>query len=223
VRNFKKQLAYLAEKCQVVKPSDIKECKPQGRKPIVGITFDDGFVCIVETALPLLKKHHLPAGVCVPTGSLGQGLKLSETETPAYESEVVINERQILNIDSASFEIFSHSVSHVRLNELEDHRLEAELAGSKQVLETILGHKILGISYPYGCYDARVCRAAKQAGYMIGFTTEPRMVGKATDVMQIGRFSISAKERLAVFKLKVNGGYQVSRYLRMVKRLVLRK
>ena len=222
VIGFTKQMAYLAEKCIVVKPSKIKSAHTDGAKILAAITFDDAFVSILENAVPILKEHRLPAGIFVPTGNLGQPPRWKIPENCCTQNEAVMSHRQIVELDNDGFEIFSHTLSHPVLSEIEDDKLDTELVKSKQELERILNHEVIGISYPHGAYDDNVCKAALRAGYSMGFTIEPYTNDEFTDNMKIGRFSVSPRDNMTKFKLKVSGAYQAVRFLRVLKTLVVR-
>ncbi|GAG07761.1 unnamed protein product, partial [marine sediment metagenome] len=71
VCRFEKQMAYLAKNCRVVGISEICKAKVDAQCA-VAITFDDAFVSVLENAVPVLKRHGLPAGLFVPTGNLAQ-------------------------------------------------------------------------------------------------------------------------------------------------------
>ncbi len=215
---FRRQMAYLAKNCFVVKPSKIKTAKANGTDNVVAITFDDAFTNIIENAVPVLKEHGFPAGIFVPVGNLGKPPRWSMRDGCLDKNEIIISKEQIEKLDRDGFEIFSHTLSHPALTEIEDNSLESELASSKHALEKIVGHEISGVSYPHGAYDTRVREAAQKAGYRLGFTIEPSIVDSATDCLEIGRVSVSPKDGLIKFRLKVSGAYQVVKYLRTLKK-----
>ena len=223
VISFARQMAYLAEKCCVVKPSMIKDTQADGSTILIAITFDDAFVSFRENALPLLKEYGLSAGVFVPTGNLGRKPGWAMARDCLDSNEVVMNEQQIVELSRDGFEILSHTVSHPLLTEIDDDRLQKELIESKRELQKIIGHEISGISYPYGAYDVRVCDAAKRAGYQLGFTIEPQIIDCSSDDMTIGRFKVSPGDSLIKFRLKVNGGYAAVKYLSKLKGLLKRR
>lgn len=220
---FEKQMGYLASRCKVVRVSEILAAEPDDFNAIVAITFDDAFVSVLRNGLPVLKRHGLTASVLIPTGNLAQPPKWDIPESSSDRYEVVMSKEQVVEIDEDGFEVLSHTVSHCVLTDLNDAALKSELSGSKHALEGIIGHEVCGISYPHGAYDSRVCRAARQAGYLSGYTIEPRIVGSRTDSMQIGRVSVSPKDSLFEFKLKVGGAYQVVSCLRTIKKRLFRR
>jgi peptidoglycan/xylan/chitin deacetylase (PgdA/CDA1 family) len=223
ITSFKTQISYLAGKCKVVKASEILTASINGDNPVVAITFDDAFVNVFENALPVLKKHRLPATIFVPTGNLGQSPKWDIPQTSMDKNDVVMNEKQLMEFNKSGFELLSHTVSHCVLTELDDDTLKDELSNSKSALEKMLGREIGGISYPHGEYNSKVCNAAKKTGYKLGFTIEPAIVNASTDPMRIGRVIVSPHDSLFQFKLKVAGAYQVLISLRNTKRKLLKR
>jgi GT2 family glycosyltransferase/peptidoglycan/xylan/chitin deacetylase (PgdA/CDA1 family) len=223
VTGFMKQMAYIARKCCVVKPSMIKDAQVNGSKVLLSITFDDAFVSVRENALPVLKKYGLSAGVFVTTGCLGQPPNWSMAYDCPDRDDTVMSEQQVKELDNDGIEILSHTISHSTLTQVNDDKLQEELVGSQRELRRLIRREIPGISYPYGEYDPRVCDAARRAGYKFGFTIEPQMVNYSPDDMSIGRFSVSPKDGMLKFGLKVHGSYQAERYLRRLKRLFMRK
>ncbi len=222
IRQFERQMAYLAKKHTVVKASHIKPVPTHGKRTIVVITFDDAFVSVLKNALPILKKWGLPANIFVPTNNLGKPPQWEMLDCCLDDKdETVINKQQVANLNNGEFEVSSHTVSHPALTDIDEDRLMYELLNSKRELERMIGCKVLAISYPYGAYDKRVCEAAKKAGYELGFTTEPCILNNCTDNLQIGRFAVSTRDSLMKFKLKISGAYQVTKYLRTMKRKLM--
>ena len=221
VPGFSKQMVYLANKCSVVKPSKIKNMSSDKGKILTAITFDDAFVSVFENAMPVLKKHNLPAAVFVPTGNLGKNPLWTLSDDCSDSNETVMNEQQIMELDKNGFDIFSHTVSHPVLTEIEFDMLMNELKDSKEALENILNHPVYAVSYPHGAYNSNVCNAAKEVGYKQAFTIQPLFVDESTDDMRIGRFVVSPKDGLFKFRLKVSGAYQVVRYLQILKKKLI--
>ena len=221
IPGFSKQMAYLADKCNAVKPSNIKNNPTDSDRILTAITFDDAFVSLLENAIPVLRKYKLPAAVFVPTGNLGKAPLWTLSDDCSDSNETVMNEQQIMELDKNGFDIFSHTVSHPVLTEIESDMLMNELKDSKQALESILNHPVRAVSYPHGAYNSNVCEAAKQAGYEQAFTITPSVVDESTNDMSIGRFAVSPKDGLFKFKLKVRGAYQIVRYLRKLKKMLI--
>ena len=71
---FAAQMALLAEQAEVVPlarlPGAIGRRRPS--RPLVAITFDDGYLDNLVTARPILERHGLPATVFLVSGWLGR-------------------------------------------------------------------------------------------------------------------------------------------------------
>lgn len=223
VAAFEKQMAYLANYCNVVKASEITAAPTNRSNVTVAITFDDALVSFLDNALPVLEKYKLPAAVFVPTGSLDSHPNWALEDDCDYADEKVMSQEDIANLSKANCEVFSHTVSHLHLDEIGDSELSNELEQSKRTLEQIIGHDIIAISYPYGAYNSRVCARARQMGYELGFTVEPYWVESSPSSLEIGRFKVSGSDGMLKFRLKVAGAYQVLRYLKTAKRVLTRQ
>lgn len=218
VQTFEKQMAYLAKSCCVVKASEIMRAPVDGFRPIVGVTFDDALASFCDNALPILQRYGLPATVFVPTGNLGKRPTWAVEKDCFDDDEIVIDEESVTELDKLGCEVLSHTVSHPHLTDIDDVGLETELEESKRTLETIVGHNVLGISYPYGDYDERTRRVAEMKGYQVGFSVEPYSVDSSPDNFRIGRFRVSPTDGMLKFRLKAGGAYEVLKYLRAIKR-----
>lgn len=223
VKSFRRQIEYLARVCTVVKPSNIRIAQANGTDYVTAITFDDAFVNVIRNAVPILKEYGLTAGIFVPTDNIGQPPRWELPENCLDKNETIMSKEHIAELDKDGFEVFSHTISHSMLTEIDEDRLKCELLESKRELERITGRKVSAISYPHGEYDTRVCKAAKRTGYKFGFTIEPRMIDCSPDDMRIGRFVVSPRDNLLKFRLKVSGAYQAVKYLRALKKLFVRK
>lgn len=73
-------------------------------------------------------------------------------------------------------EIGSHTARHANLAALTPADLDDELVRSRQLIEDRTGRTPTSIAYPYGLFHDGVVEAAARAGYLAGFTLEPRPV-----------------------------------------------
>lgn len=81
-------------------------------------------------------------------------------------------------------QIGSHTAAHRDLTRLSDDDLRAALGTPPESRM---------IAYPHGRADARVARAAREAGYELGFTTDAEPVTPDTDPLLIGRVYPSSR------------------------------
>jgi peptidoglycan/xylan/chitin deacetylase (PgdA/CDA1 family) len=88
---------------------------------------------------------------------------------------------------ATGFEIGFHTLRHDRLTELDDGDLARAMSEGRAPLEAASQHPLTAISYPHGDADARVARAAREAGFRIGFTGRYEPVVDTSDPLLLGR------------------------------------
>jgi peptidoglycan/xylan/chitin deacetylase (PgdA/CDA1 family) len=137
----------------------------------LAVTFDDAYRSVLELARPILDRLDLPGTVFVPTRFAGGGELASWRGVDCYldgphaRELAVMSWGELAGLSSLGWEIGSHTRSHPRLTQLEDHELLGELAGSREACEHGLGAPCHSIAFPYGDTDARVVAAAGATGY----------------------------------------------------------
>ena len=127
---------------------------------MIGITFDDGYASVLESALPELQRRGFGATVFVISDRLG-GTNAWD-KGPAWQ---LLDADGVSRLATAGIEIGSHGATHVRLAGLDADRLAAEVAGSKASLAELVGSQVRGLAYPYGSMDAAARSAVLAAGY----------------------------------------------------------
>src|SRR5688572_1331740 len=73
-KQFERQIATLAQFAEIVPLSDLRRrlnTRPPGGKPLVCLTFDDGYATFYSQVLPILKRYEVPATAFVVTGAVG--------------------------------------------------------------------------------------------------------------------------------------------------------
>lgn len=125
-------------------------------KPII-ISVDDGYVDDVRTILPDLERFHMVATFFVITGRITE---------PGF-----VDADQIRELDRAGMDVGDHTAHHVDLRLLTPSELRTETAGSRQVLDRVLGHPVYFFAYPFGAYDPTVLDAVRAAGFTMAYTT----------------------------------------------------
>ena len=127
---------------------------------LVGITFDDGYVNVLDNAVPELLRHDFTATMFIISGRLGGTNEWDEG--PVWP---LMSDGQVAEVAASGMEIGSHSATHVRLSRVGADRLEAEVSGSRASLAELMGAPIRGFAYPWGSNDAAARRAVRDAGY----------------------------------------------------------
>ena len=150
-----------------VAPGDFEN---QPHKTVI-LTFDDGSASVFQAAFPVLRRYGIPAVIYPVISLLNRHdcvIRGSANAAPVS----FLTPSQISCLAEAGLEVGSHLVSHTPVDELPDHTLREELAQSKVGLERISGKPVVSVAYPYGRYDNRAIRYAKELGFRYGLTTD---------------------------------------------------
>jgi peptidoglycan/xylan/chitin deacetylase (PgdA/CDA1 family) len=164
-------------------------------RPVV-ITFDDGYGDFYSSALPLLKQYGHTATVFQTTGWVG---------TECEPKWMMLNWGELAEIAAAGIEIGAHSHQHPELDRLSDDKLRDELDGPKRMLEDKLGLAVPGFAYPFGLWNARARRAAREAGYAYAYAVGDAMTTSRSDVFTLPRLTVQRTTTLEQFGAMVNG------------------
>jgi peptidoglycan/xylan/chitin deacetylase (PgdA/CDA1 family) len=146
----------------------------------VAITFDDAFRSVLELAKPVLEHYEMVGSVFAPTDFPGAGVPLAwpgieQWLSGPHEGELrCMSWEELDALAGGGWEIGSHTRSHPHLTRLDDAALAVELRGSREDCEERLGRPCVSLAYPYGDVDARVIRAAGEAGYRCAGTLPDR-------------------------------------------------
>ena len=86
-------------------------------------------------------------------------------------SQQMMNETQIQQL-STKYEIGSHTLNHVWLNDSHRNQWEAEIKGSYEWVKNITGDSPVSFCFPGGVYNSSSLAAVFQNGYQLVRTTE---------------------------------------------------
>lgn len=132
------------------------------------LTFDDGYASLADQAYPVLADLGFTATTFLITQYVG-GLNTWDVR---YTRQRLphLDWRAVERWRGRGFDFASHSASHARLTWLSDTDVTGELERSRRALVARLGQEAgQAIAYPFGACDDRVERAARVAGYALGF------------------------------------------------------
>ena len=184
-----------------------------GRRPIDGqylhLSFDDGFRNIFTNAVPILKRHQVPATFYVPTELLGASWERTRDYCQLVNMTGVtemIDWDELQEMAAQGFEIGSHTRTHARFSEVSKNSalLEAEIKGSKQDLEDRLGLECKYIAWPFGEFrdaDDRSLQMTRQSGYHACFSAvRGTIYPQTTDQFRIPRHHFEVEAPLSHIK-----------------------
>jgi peptidoglycan/xylan/chitin deacetylase (PgdA/CDA1 family) len=96
---------------------------------------------------------------------------------------------QVSEMKACGVSFGSHGMSHQILTRAGTD-LNAELQGSKAVLEEKLGHEVRALAYPNGDFNEAVVKGAREAGFEVAFSTRRGYVSRDQDRFALSRINI---------------------------------
>ncbi|HEX5273170.1 MAG TPA: polysaccharide deacetylase family protein, partial [Gemmataceae bacterium] len=129
------------------------------------ITFDDGYRSLLDVTAPCLRRFGYPAVVFVPTDYIGGTNRFDEGNEP---TEAICDWNDLRALDRAGISVQSHGASHRAFSALDAAAREAEVVGSRLVLESGLGRPVEVFAFPFGDGGpdaSEVGGALRRAGY----------------------------------------------------------
>ncbi|MCS6926617.1 MAG: polysaccharide deacetylase family protein [Candidatus Binatia bacterium] len=86
--------------------------------------------------------------------------------------------------------IGAHTVTHPLLTKHPLPLQREEIRASKEHLEKLLGHPVIGFAYPYGGYTRATLSVVREAGFTYACTTRAEGVRRGTDPFELPRFEV---------------------------------
>jgi peptidoglycan/xylan/chitin deacetylase (PgdA/CDA1 family) len=145
-------------------------------KGIVSMTFDDGWKCQYDHALPILDRYEIKATFYIITGCIGP-------TQPEY-----FGAAEIIALQAGGHEIGAHTVMHPNLFFTFPWK-GREILQSKQDLSAI-GIEARSFAYPYGRHHWLVRKMVKRSGFSNSRVVGNRFNGKRKDQWRIAGKSI---------------------------------
>jgi peptidoglycan/xylan/chitin deacetylase (PgdA/CDA1 family) len=172
------------------------------------VTFDDGFISVVENALPVLSKRNIGSAIFVPSCNLNLAPKWLQNTRNEDRDEIVMTIDHLKRIDCSLVTIGSHSLTHADLTKLTIASAKKEIFESKAVLEKITKRKVEYFAFPYGKYSHELLLLAKEARYSRVFTLQPNPGFQEKNEFKTGRYSVSPRTWLIEFFFIIFGAYR---------------
>jgi len=214
------QFRWLSENADCVPLADVlQRCGSGNRtKPVVALTFDDGFACFRQEVLPLLERYRIPATLFVVTRYVGSvdpypfdrwGQK-NRSRTPSIAWRPITWAEIDECLNSSLVSVGSHSHNHFNALDSSDEQLAEEAGISRELLMSHLGQNHASLyAYPYGSSRLGQVRTAyieavRNAGYRLAVTTDLGLARPATPPLQIPRVEVHAYDSPRILKAKVS-------------------
>jgi peptidoglycan/xylan/chitin deacetylase (PgdA/CDA1 family) len=131
---------------------------------VVSLTFDDGFRCQFEKALPILNNHRLPATFFLianrdATHDRWAGHTTDWWKIDWRDDDITMLKQVLLD----GHEIGGHSVTHHP--QIMQTQPDVEARDSKRLIEEWIGSTVTSFCYPFYRSHAYLAGAVKNAGY----------------------------------------------------------
>lgn len=152
IEQFDRQMALIAKHCRVLPLEEVLATRAIDRsdRPLVAITFDDGYLDNCEHAVPILLRHGLPAAFFVSTGMIGGDGRFPHDDARGNSRIPTMSWHHLRFMREAGFSIGSHTVSHIDCAAETENVVWDELVRSREVLQQGLGVSQPVFAYPYG-------------------------------------------------------------------------
>ncbi|WP_252504372.1 polysaccharide deacetylase family protein [Sporosarcina sp. Marseille-Q4943] len=210
VESFEQQIRYLADHHFETLSAHQLYDYLEGRLVVPGkavlITFDDGLLSTKEYAYPILKKYGFSAlqHIISSRTDRAQGAQLFDGEGPLqfFTASDLVELEDVFQFEAHTYELHSlneNSGAGVAL----DHSKEEILLDLRRNIEQVPA--AVSIAYPYGHYNDHFIAAAKEAGLLIGFTTNEGYANRKTSNYEVNRYGMTEKKTFEQFVAYVEG------------------
>lgn len=194
--DLKKQVNYLLSKFKQATLNDIK-LHITGEKKITDpsfvLTFDDGYKDILQT-----KEYFKRLGVRPAIFILSDRNNVAEKELEVKRK--FLNNKEILKLREAGWEIGCHSATHADFSKLSEDDMKKEIIEAKRDLEKELGIPISYFSYPKGKYSPKILSAVSKAGYTLGVSMDDFYLDETTNLLALPRIGVDRTHTFREFK-----------------------
>jgi peptidoglycan/xylan/chitin deacetylase (PgdA/CDA1 family) len=178
------------------------------RQPVV-VSFDDGTVDFVETALPLLVRYSIPVTLYLATSFVEDGRLFPRGGVPLSWSAL----REALTTGLVT--IGSHTHSHALLDRVTPIEAEAELRRSIDLVGDRLGVATEHFAYPKAALPQEAVEEIVRRLFVSAAIGGNRAnVPGRTDVHRLARSPIQASDGMRWFASKLAGGLALEERLR---------
>ncbi len=152
VEQFERQMRLLREHCEVLSIEQVlATASPRrGRRPLVAVTFDDGYLDNYANAAPILRRYRIPCAFFVSTGIVASNRPFPHDVRRGNPPIAMMNWDHLRAMRRWGFTIGSHTVEHIDCVAESEDRVSAELAQSRDDLVRELGPLTPLFAYPYG-------------------------------------------------------------------------
>ena len=192
-----------------VTPIPADRCQPlSSATRYASVTFDDGFISVVENAIPALVERKIPATLFILADLLGTTPTWTTYGEGYGSDDRIASADELRQLPSDLITLGSHTMSHPVLPSLSEVEAKTELMASRQKLTALFGRDIQLFSFPYGALNDSLVSWCREAGYRRVFSILPTQALDDPNEYLSGRVSVEATDWPLEFRLKLLGAYR---------------
>ncbi|MEO6029062.1 MAG: polysaccharide deacetylase family protein, partial [Candidatus Binatia bacterium] len=214
--DFERQMSWLAREGLAISLADL-EGFLAGRQMLASgailVTIDDGAPSAYTRALPILRRHGIPAVLFVPAGEIHAGASAdSHDEGP----EARMTRAQLVEMARSGVTIGSHAWTHHSLGHMSLTAAREQATRSRATLEDLLGTAVTSFAYPFGTradYSDATAELLREAGYTSAFTSQHGAISAHDDALALPRVKVEGGEGMWMFQALTRGGLDGWRWI----------
>lgn len=222
--DFSGQMEYVKKNFEVVSLRDFGNLySKKAERPLLAITFDDGYVDNYDIAFPIMARMEIPFTIFLVTGFLGE---VPPKESNLYPNMRLLSEKQIMEMTASGLVSFArHSHKHIDFSRSNPESLEKDIAENKRCIQQICGRAGLidCLAYPFGRTPKDIIDKM-DTDLRYAFIVDNRVAEldfAYPKTLAISRIHIDSQDNIVKYKWKLSSKYRsVSALARSIRGIV---
>ena len=209
---FARQMDYIRRHHDVVTLDEalaIARSRRRLRRPAALVTFDDGYLSVLEEAWPAMRARGMPGCCFVATDLVGTGATLPHDEgSPVRGLLGLMTWADLRALRDAGWAVGVHSATHARLSSVSGDALVREVDGALQTLRHELGQDEVTFAYPFGGprdISGEALDRIRAAGYTACFSDVFGEITAPDDLFRLNRIDVGGDHDTLAWKRYAHG------------------